>query len=93
MTYPAEHSMKRDPVISPSCRKVYDYLTTMLDFTQVRHVKEESNAPLCGVDRKTFSGAVGTLIDRGYLVEHERGLYNVRRLTLAWSIEVAAPTS
>lgn len=89
--FPAELAMKRDRAIPPSARRVYDYLLTALDFTQIRPAKEDVHAPLAGVDPKTFRAGVTLLIDRGYLIDHGREMHNVRRLTLAWSL--ASPTA
>lgn len=85
MTYPAELDFKRDHTLSASARRVYDYLSTILDFTQVRAVKSQLHAPPSGVERVAFMRALTDLGERGYLVEHARDTRGVRRFSLAWS--------
>lgn len=86
MTFPAEVSFKRDRTLSPSARRVYDFLSTALDFTEVRAVKVQITCERVGCNRKTFGLALDRLVSAGYLVEHARDLHGVRRFTLAWSI-------
>lgn len=90
MTFPAELAFRRDRGLSATARRVYDYLTTILDFTEVRAVKSQAHAEFLAVERQSFAGALDTLAARGYLVEHPRDLRNVRRFTLAWSLSVEA---
>jgi hypothetical protein len=86
MTFPAELTFKRDRTLSPTARRVYDFLTTVLDFTEVRPVKAQINCEHVGTNRGSFGRALDQLVGRGYLVEHARELHGVRRFTLAWSI-------
>jgi hypothetical protein len=86
MTYPAEIDFKRDRTISPSARRVYGYLTTELDFNEVRVLKSQYHSAQCGVDRADFIHALDALVACGYLIEHARGARNVRRFTLAYSV-------
>lgn len=86
MTFPAELTFKRDRTLSPTARRVYDFLTTMLDFTEVRAVKSQINCIHVGAARAAFGLALDQLAVAGYLVEHARDLHGVRRFTLAWSI-------
>lgn len=86
MTFPAEISARRDPRLSLAARAVYGYLTTELDIHDVRGVSTALHADRAGVSRETFAKARDDLLRFGYLVDHGRGLRNVRRLTLAYSI-------
>lgn len=86
MTFPAELAFKRDRTLSPTARRVYDFLTTTLDFTEVRAVKAQITCEQVGTNRESFGLALGHLVGAGYLVEHARDLHGVRRFTLAWSI-------
>jgi hypothetical protein len=86
MTFPAEQAFKRDRELTPTTRRVYDYLTTVLDFTQPRRVKGEIECAAVGTDRKSFRISLNALVAAGYLVEHERDTFNVRVFTLAWSL-------
>lgn len=86
MTFPAEQSFKRDASLSPTARRVYDYLTTTLDFREARRVKTQIASDALGTDRETFSLALNALVAAGYLVEHPRDTFNVRVFTLAWSL-------
>lgn len=88
MTFPAELSFKRDRELTPTARRVYDYLTTTLDFTQPRRVKGQIECTAVGTDRETFRLALNALVEAGYLVEHERDTFNVRVFTLAWSLPI-----
>lgn len=85
MTFPAELTFKRDPSLQPTARRVYDYLTTELDFVDVRLVKIQQHAERIATDRESFGRALDTLVVRGYLIEHDP-IGNVRRFTLAWSV-------
>lgn len=87
MTFPAEQSFKRDAALTATQRRVYDYLTTLLDFTQVRTVKGQYHSAAMGIHREDFGRALDVLAERGYLVEHQRDVHKVRRFTLAWSVE------
>lgn len=86
MTFPAELSFKRDITLSPTTRRVYDYLTTTLDFREPRRVKTQIECERVGTNRERFGDALTALVEAGYLVEHERDTFNVRVFTLAWSI-------
>lgn len=86
MSYPAELAFKRDRTLSPTARRAYDFLTTALDFTEVRAVKVQITCERIGANRKAFGLALAQLVGAGYLVEHARDLHGVRRFTLAWSI-------
>lgn len=90
MTYPAELSFKRDRTLAPTARRVYDFLTTTLDFTEVRAVKAQITCVEIGTNRESFGRALDRLVGSGYLVEHTRDLHGVRRFTLAWSVRVDA---
>lgn len=81
MTFPAEQSFKRDAALTATQRRVYDYLTTLLDFTQVRTVKGQYHSAAMGIHREDFGRALGQH------VEHQRDVHKVRRFTLAWSVE------
>lgn len=85
MTYPAEIDFRRDRTLSSSERRVHDYLTTELDFNEVRSVKSQIHCEQCGVDRADFIRALGALVRAGYLIEHARDARKVRRFTLAYS--------
>lgn len=89
MTFPAELTFKRDVALSPTARRVYDYLTTELDFLEARLVKIQQHAERISTDRESFGRALDALVDRGYLSEHAP-LGNVRRFTLVWSIPTEA---
>lgn len=95
MTYPAELAFKRDRTLSAAARRVYDYLTTILDFVVVQNVKGELHADAAGMDRKTFRKGLNQLIARGYLTEHERAPLGIRRFTLSWNVASGekSPTS
>ena len=84
--FPAELSFKRDSRLTPSARRVYDYLTTVLDFVEVRPVKVHLHAARAGIHHESFGGALDALAESGYLTLHGRGSGNVRQLTLAWSV-------
>lgn len=86
LTFPAELSFKRDRDLTPTARRVYDYLTTTLDFRQPRMVKTHLECAKIGTDRETFANALNALVVAGYLVEHPREMLNVRVFTLAWSV-------
>ncbi len=86
MTYPAELQFKRDRALTPAARRVYDYLSTVLDFVEVRSVKVEMHAEAMGIDRETLMRSIDCLALAGYLIDQPRGPRNVRRLTLAWSL-------
>jgi Fe2+ or Zn2+ uptake regulation protein len=86
MTFPAELAFKRDRNLTAATRRVYDYLTTMLDFVEPRRVKGQIEAEAVGTDRETFRNALNALVEAGYLVEHPRDTFNVRVFTLAWSL-------
>lgn len=86
MTFPAEQTFKRDTTLSPSARRVYDYLTTTLDFRQPRRVKVQIECAEIATDRETFSVALNALVSAGYLIEYEREANNIRVFTLAWSL-------
>lgn len=88
MTFPAELAFKRDTNLPPTARRVYDYLTTILDFQQPRRVVTELHCGMIKTDRETFGRALTTLVEVGYLVEHERDARNVRVFTLAWSLPI-----
>lgn len=85
MTYPAELSYKKDRCLTPSARRVYDYLSTILDFTEVREVKASVHCVECGIGKPHFLAGLNTLVERGYLTEHVPA-GRIRRFTLAWSI-------
>lgn len=86
MTYPAELAFKRDRTLPATARRVYDYLTTTLDFTEVRAVKAQFNCRAVRMNRESFARALDRLAGSGYLIEHARDLHGVRRFTLAWSV-------
>ena len=86
MTFPAELAFKRDTSLSPSARRVYDYLTTVLDFREARRIKVQIECESIGTDRETFSNGLDALVAAGYLKEHRRDQYNVRKFTLMWSL-------
>jgi hypothetical protein len=86
MTYPAEVAFRRDRALSRPARRVYEYLTTELDFTQKRPVKSALHSERCGVGKARFIAALNALVSAGYLVEHERDASGLRHFTLAWSI-------
>ena len=85
MTFPAYLSFKADPERTLNVIKVYEYLCTTLDFVQARSVKGWALADQAGVDRTNVSGALDSLVSRGYLVEHQRTERGVRCFTLAWA--------
>lgn len=86
MTFPAELTFKRDLSLPPTARRVYDYLTTVLDFREPRPVKTQIECEYVGTDRETFSSALTALAGSGYLVEHPRESRSVRVFTLSWSV-------
>lgn len=86
MTFPAEQNFKRDKSLTPTQRRVYDYLTTTLDFWERRTVKTGVECEMIGTDKESFRLALNVLVAKGYLIEHARDAYNVRTFTLAWSL-------
>lgn len=86
MTFPAELAFKRDRTLTATTRRVYDYLTTTLDFTEVRLVKNDLLADSLGMNAKYFRAALNALVSGGYLIEHARGPRGARQFTLAWSL-------
>lgn len=86
MSSPAEIAFKCDRTLNPAARRVYDYLTTVLDFVEVRQVRGLVDAERAGVHRNSFGPSLDALVARGYLLEHERGERNVRHFTLIWSL-------
>lgn len=86
MTSPAEYAFRRDRSLSSSERRVYDYLSTVLDYKEERNVKSQIQHEECGVGRRQFLAALDTLVARGYLIEHARAERGIRRFTLAHSI-------
>lgn len=85
MTYPAELDFKRDRTLPRAARRVYEYLSTELDFTQVRSVKSKLHSEQCGIGKPRFIAGLNVLVTLGYLVEHDRGANGQRHFTLAWS--------
>ncbi len=92
MTYPAELQFKRDRALTPGDRRVYDYLSTVLDFVEVRSVKIQMHARAMGLKRETLMRSIDCLVRIGYLIDQPRGQRNVRRLTLAWSVNPSKTT-
>lgn len=83
--FPASLAFDRDARAAPVAAKVYRFLRTDLDFTQVRDVKVWTLAQRIASDRESVAAALTWLTENGYLVEHARGERGVRRFTLAWS--------
>jgi hypothetical protein len=83
---PAAFSFKRDRTLPQTARRVYDYLSTTLDFTEVRAVKSDLECEQAGVSLPPFIAALNLLVERGYLIEHARDARQIRHFTLAWSI-------
>lgn len=88
--FPAEIDFRRDSRPTPTERRVYDYLLTTLDFRQERQVRGLMDAQRAGVSRNSFGAALDALVAHGYLVEYPRLERNVRRFTLAWSVQMSA---
>lgn len=87
MTCPAELTFKRDRALSPSARRLYDFLFTELDFVEVRERKAYAMAAEVKIHRESTLKALRELIAAGYLIEHGRGTRGVYRLTLAHSVD------
>lgn len=86
MTFPADLASTRDNTLTPSERRVYDYLRGVLDHQVPRRVKTQVECEAIASDRETFSLALNGLVAKGYLVEHPREMFKVRVFTLAWAL-------
>lgn len=84
---PALDQLMLDPIIAerPAVHRVYWLLLKTLDVNEVRHVKAWTVAETLKLNKKTVFKALELLVDRGYLIEHDRTTNNIRQFTLAYS--------
>jgi Mn-dependent DtxR family transcriptional regulator len=71
-------------VDSPTALRVYArLLRNPLIFTEPQDVKAWVLAGEMKVHPTSVQAAIQLLVDRGYVIDHGRGVHNVRRLTIA----------
>lgn len=86
MTFAAWFELHADDeiVAHPTALRVYALLLrNSRIFTEPQDTKVWWLADKLGAERETVRRALELLIARGYVVEHERGFNNVRRVTVA----------
>lgn len=87
MTFPAWFDLNRDPAIrdKPSASAVYAHLieTYPRIFFEPTDAKAWLIAQVTHLARDSVNESLDLLINRGYLIDHGRGLNNVRRVTIA----------
>lgn len=94
MIYAAWFDLHNDDVVvdHPTAMRVYArLLRNPLIFMQPQDVKAWVLAKEMGVKEHSVGAALRLLIERGYVLEHERGLNRVRRVTLAIERPEGAP--
>lgn len=84
MRFPALEHFEQDRRIGPALMRAYRACRYSLDVHEVRTIKRWTMNDL------NTKRTLDTLVEWGYLIEHERGPRNERRFTLAYS--VALPT-
>src|SRR4051812_12154312 len=85
MTYPAWFALHEDDAVaaSPTALRVYAHLVRMPNvFFEPQDVKVWLIAERLHTHRDRVTAAIALLVERGYVREHDRGLNNVRRVTL-----------
>ena len=93
MVFAAWFAIHNDDVIvdHPTALRVYArLLRNPLIFTQPQDVKAWTLAQEMHTHQDRVNGALNLLVERGYVIEHGRGLNRVRRLTLAIERQEAA---
>lgn len=87
MTFPAWFDLNRDPAIAakPSAQRVYAHLieTYPRIFFEPTDAKAWLIAETTHLHRDSVNEGLNLLLARGYLLDHGRGLNNVRRVTVA----------
>ena len=86
MTFPAWFELHRDRTMRrhPAAMTIYASLLTLDRILyEPRTVKAWVLAEAEGLEKETVLCAMNLLVERGYLLEHERGPNNVRRFTVA----------
>lgn len=87
MTYAAWFDLHRDPVIArrPTALRVYAALVgEQRGFYEPCGCKAWAMAAMLDVKTESVLEALNVLVDRGYLVEHDRGENQVRRFTIVF---------
>lgn len=86
MTFPAWYDLYADTVIArhPTALRVYaQLLRNESIFFEPQVIKAQVLADAVGTNRRRVQEALEMLVSRGYVIEHRRGHYQTRRLTLA----------
>jgi hypothetical protein len=85
--FPALDAFEEDPTVGRLTFRVFRYLRTKggLDFTSPREIKTWELAHTLKMRKASIIAKLNWLVDRGYLIEFERGDRGVRRFTLAFA--------
>jgi Fe2+ or Zn2+ uptake regulation protein len=85
MSFPAWFDFQRDRVVadSPTVSRVYAFLLENPRCFEKQDVKAWLIAEQRGMARDSVNRALDLLVERGYLIEHGRGLNKVRCLSVA----------
>lgn len=99
MTYPAWFAFHKDKEIHeyPATARVYAALVELQSiFFEPRPIKAWVLAEALGIKKRTVLRSLNILTTKGYIVEHDRDMNNVRRFTVAFiahPIGAVEPTS
>lgn len=86
MTFPALDTFADDIEVGHMTWRVYMHLQRhQLDIHDPRVVKIIPLSEKLRIRPASIITALNWLVERGYLIEHDRGWRGVRRFTLAWS--------
>lgn len=90
VTFPAYDAFAADAGVERVTFRVYMHLfKTVLDVREARPVKMARLSHDLSLRPASVIHAVNWLVERGYLIEHERETRRIRVFTLAWSRKAA----
>ncbi|HEY4133490.1 MAG TPA: hypothetical protein VGM50_22920 [Gemmatimonadaceae bacterium] len=87
MSFPAYDQLPNEIGRGFATWRVYMHLMKRLDFLAPKEVKVWALAEDLQMSRRKVRSALDWLVDRGYLIAHDRGTRGVRAVRLAYNVQ------